>query len=302
MPAAPPKSPRKSKSSTTKRPPARSTPPRPTVSRPAVITAIIGTVVLALGAFVLSFASLTDLAIRAGIPSNLAWIWPLIVDGLIVVSTVAIVALAGHGRRALAYPWVLLIGGASVSIAANAMHAVLASDRSIPVVISALVASVPPVVLLAVTHLAVILIQRSAPPRARRAKARAQAAAAAAAQVVAAEPAKAPTPRRRTSRGQRAAASTAPAVHVAPEAPASPPVLEVDSAGPADVASVVTGSAPVVAAPEPVVTALVVEEPAAAEPVVLDTSAREDETPESIDDPDLAQEVSHNLVAAGVRG
>lgn len=75
-------------------------------------------------------------------------------------------ALAGHGRRALVYPWVLLFGGAGVSIAANAMHAVLASDRSISVVISALVASVPPVVLLAVTHLAVTLIQRSAPPRA----------------------------------------------------------------------------------------------------------------------------------------
>lgn len=148
--------------SPTSRQPGRAPAPPP-VSGKVVTTAILGTIILALGAFVLSFASLTDLAVRAGIPSSLGWIWPLIVDGLIVVSTVAIVALAGHGRRVLAYPWSLLAGGAGVSVAANASHAVLTSNASVPVVVSALVASVPPIVLLAVTHLAVILVQRAAP-------------------------------------------------------------------------------------------------------------------------------------------
>lgn len=145
----------------------------PAVSRRVVIASIIGTVVLATGAFVLSFASLTDLAVMAGINDSLAWIWPIIVDGLIVVATMSIVALASHGRRALWYPWALLAGGALVSVAANASHAILAANGVVPAVVSALVASVPPVVLLAVTHLSVELVQRSAAPvpRARRARA-----------------------------------------------------------------------------------------------------------------------------------
>lgn len=136
----------------------------PAVSRRVVSSSLGGTIVLAAGAFVLSFASLTDLAKLAGINATLAWIWPLIVDGLIVVSTMSIVALASHGRRALTYPWALLAGGALVSVAANATHAILAADGAVPVIVSALVASVPPVVLLAVTHLSVVLVQRSAEP------------------------------------------------------------------------------------------------------------------------------------------
>lgn len=142
----------------------------PAVSPRVVVSAIAGTVLLAAGAFVLSFASLTDLAVMAGISETLAWLWPLIVDGLIVVATMSIVALAAHGRQALWYPWALLAGGALVSVAANALHAILAADGVVPAVVSALVASVPPVVLLAVTHLSVELVQRSAEPtpKARR--------------------------------------------------------------------------------------------------------------------------------------
>lgn len=122
------------------------------------------TVVIAIGAFVLSFASLTDLAVRSGIDSTLAWIWPIIVDGLIVAATVAIVALNGHGRRAMVYPWTLLFFGAIVSTAANATHAILSVDRApdIPAVVAALVAAMPPVVLLLITHLTVHMFQKRA--------------------------------------------------------------------------------------------------------------------------------------------
>ena len=61
----------------------------------AVSTAVAGTVFIAVGAFWLSFTSLADLAARSGIGDGQAWAWPLIVDGVIVVSTVAVVALAG---------------------------------------------------------------------------------------------------------------------------------------------------------------------------------------------------------------
>ena len=132
------------------------------LSRPVVATGIAATVLIAAGAFVLSFAALTDLAVMAGISPALAWIWPVIVDGLIVAATVSIVALAGHDRRTMAYPWVLLLGGAVVSTAANAVHAILAADGAgVPAWVSAVVASMPPVVLLAVTHLSVVLVQKA---------------------------------------------------------------------------------------------------------------------------------------------
>lgn len=124
-------------------------------SRWAVMTAVAGTVFIAVGAFWLSFTSLADLARRSGIGAGQAWAWPLIVDGIIVVATVAVVALAG--TRASWYPWALLIGGASVSVTANAIHAVIAADSDVPGILAGAVAAVPPVVLLAITHLTVIL-------------------------------------------------------------------------------------------------------------------------------------------------
>ena len=127
----------------------------------AAMTAVAGTVFIAAGAFWLSFTSLADLAARSGIGSGQAWAWPLIVDGIIVVATVAVVALAG--QRSAWYPWALLVGGALVSVTANAIHAVVAADADVPRMLAASVAAVPPVVLLAITHLTVILTRTADP-------------------------------------------------------------------------------------------------------------------------------------------
>ena len=123
--------------------------------RVAVVTAVAGTVFIAAGAFWLSFTALADLARRSGVDAGQAWAWPLIVDGIIVVATVAVVALAG--QRSAWYPWLLLAAGALVSVTANAIHAVVAADADVPGVLAACVAAVPPLVLLAITHLTVIL-------------------------------------------------------------------------------------------------------------------------------------------------
>jgi hypothetical protein len=125
--------------------------------RLAVVTAVAGTVLIAAGAFWLSFTALADLARRSGVDAAQAWAWPVIVDGLIVVSTVAVVALAG--QRAAWYPWVLLGGGAVISVTANALHAIVAADADVPGVLAASVAAVPPLVLLASTHLTVVLVR-----------------------------------------------------------------------------------------------------------------------------------------------
>lgn len=119
-----------------------------TQHRLSQVVAVAGTTAICAAAFVLSFAALTDLAARSGV--TVPWLWPAIVDGLILVATVAVVAGAGR------YAWLLLLVGALVSVAGNVLHAGL-PDGPLPIWLRATVAAVPPVALVAVAHLAVVL-------------------------------------------------------------------------------------------------------------------------------------------------
>lgn len=56
--------------------------------------ALAMTALLALCAFVLSFDALQDLATRAGIRAELAWLWPIAVDASIAQCTVALLSLS----------------------------------------------------------------------------------------------------------------------------------------------------------------------------------------------------------------
>ncbi|QDH91707.1 hypothetical protein SEA_PHRAPPUCCINO_29 [Mycobacterium phage Phrappuccino] len=61
--------------------------------------ALVGTSLMALGALTLSFNALRDLAAKhAGYSSWTSWVWPLVIDLAIAVSTVALLAL-GSARR-----------------------------------------------------------------------------------------------------------------------------------------------------------------------------------------------------------
>lgn len=148
----------------------------PTLSRWVLGCAVVITVLIAIAAFILSFAALTDLARMSGIPAHLAWLWPLIVDGLIVAGTIATVAMSAHERRARAYPWAVLAGSALVSVSANAAHAVVNPAASaVPAVIAAAVASAAPIALLVVTHLTVVLTKRTTPKKPAQRSSKAQA-------------------------------------------------------------------------------------------------------------------------------
>jgi len=117
------------------------------------VVGVTGTVILGVGSFTLSFTALNRLAASAGISAGLAWIWPMIVDGLIIVATISVVALAG---RRTWYPWFLLVCAASLSVAANAVQAAITAT-AVPAWMAAGIAAVPPLMLLAVTHLTVLL-------------------------------------------------------------------------------------------------------------------------------------------------
>ncbi len=127
----------------------------------AAQVAVTGTIIIAVGAFWLSFIALTDLARRAGISGERAWIWAVIVDGVIVISTVAVFSLDGHGWRIVAYPWTLLALSAGVSVVANVVHSILQAPAEVPAVLAGAIAAVPPLTLLAATHLTVLLIRHA---------------------------------------------------------------------------------------------------------------------------------------------
>lgn len=96
-------------------------------------------------------------------PADLGWIWPLLIDGMIVESTLAVVALSQRGsRRSVWYAWFLLAVGALVSVGSNGAHAVISGYGWA----GAAAASVPPVVLLATTHLTVLLMAAPESPAA----------------------------------------------------------------------------------------------------------------------------------------
>ncbi|WP_433756428.1 DUF2637 domain-containing protein [Nocardia sp. CA-135398] len=119
-------------------------------------------------AFRLSFATLRDLAVLAHIPAKDAWLFPVIVDGTIVLATLGAVVLAKSPERRW-FTWVLMVG-AAVSVVGNSLHAV-AAGRELPWWASALVAAVAPISLLVDTHGLVVLFraaQRQSVPEAEQ--------------------------------------------------------------------------------------------------------------------------------------
>ncbi|OZE87876.1 hypothetical protein CH305_01615 [Rhodococcus sp. 15-649-2-2] len=133
----------------------------PAILQWALATAVALTVGIAGASFWLSFAVLRDLAVMAGIGPGEAWVIPTVLDGAIVSTTVTAIALSNHtdsrtikGRR---FVVTILRVAASASIAGNSYHAVL-SATVLPAVVSAGIATIAPIALLAMTEvLAVIL-------------------------------------------------------------------------------------------------------------------------------------------------
>lgn len=109
--------------------------------------------------FTLSFASLRDLAVASGILPELAFLWPLVVDGFIVVATAAAFRLKDKGPRVTWYPWAALIAFAAVSVAGNALHAADSSTRTVAVWVATVVSAVPAVALLVASHLLAVMAE-----------------------------------------------------------------------------------------------------------------------------------------------
>ena len=73
---------------------------------------------LAISAAILSFSGLQELSLKAGIAHSIAWLLPVVVDGMVLTGSLGVVSssLVGIGTW---YPWTLTILGVSASIAGN---------------------------------------------------------------------------------------------------------------------------------------------------------------------------------------
>ncbi len=120
-------------------------------------SAAIISIAVAAAAFRLSFTTLRDLGVLARIPADDAWLFPLIVDGTILLATAGVLASDEKSDRRF-FAWVLGIG-AAVSVAGNSIHAV-ASGHPLPGWAAAVVAAVAPISLLADTHGLALLFRR----------------------------------------------------------------------------------------------------------------------------------------------
>jgi len=98
-----------------------------------------GVVGLAVAGFAMSYQALHSLAVEQGVPATLAWMWPLVVDGFIVVASLSVVRAVADRRHA-AYPWLLVLAFSSISVAFNVVHAA-------PTLVARLVAAIPPAAL-----------------------------------------------------------------------------------------------------------------------------------------------------------
>jgi ribosomal protein S25 len=84
------------------------------ISRLSTITVIF----LAAAAAVLSFSGLRELSLNAGFSPQIAWILPIVLDGMVVTGSLGVVSssLVGVGTW---YPWLLTMIGVVASIAGN---------------------------------------------------------------------------------------------------------------------------------------------------------------------------------------
>jgi Protein of unknown function (DUF2637) len=88
-----------------------------------------GVLLLAAAAFTLSYDALHQLALDSRVRPALAWLWPVVIDGTIVVALLTVLAAKRAAARA-GYPWALAGLFSAASVAFNIAHAPTAPSPS----------------------------------------------------------------------------------------------------------------------------------------------------------------------------
>ena len=141
----------------------------PRVLTGALITGLAIAVIVGAASFKLSFSTLLDLAVMAGIHPGDAWVIPVALDGPILAAAVIRIALSQHtdaatqrGRRLVV---AVLTVSAILSIAGNAYHAVLTATV-LNAAVAAAIAALAPAMVLTMSEIVAVVLRA---PRRRRA-------------------------------------------------------------------------------------------------------------------------------------
>src|SRR5262245_28419482 len=101
----------------------RSGDPHPTLRLAALTAVIIGVILVAVAAFLLSYEGIHQIALQAGVSEALARLYPLMFDAMLIIVCAAALALRNAGWGAKCYVWVsrlLVVGAVAVG---DALHA-----------------------------------------------------------------------------------------------------------------------------------------------------------------------------------
>nr|WP_181715716.1 DUF2637 domain-containing protein [Cryobacterium sp.]QJS06162.1 hypothetical protein [Cryobacterium sp.] len=141
----------------------------PRVLTGALITGLAIAIIVGAASFKLSFSTLLDLAVMAGIHPADAWVIPVALDGPILAAAVIRIALSQHtdaatkrGRRLVV---AVLTVSAILSIAGNAYHAVLTATV-LNAAVAAAIAALAPAMVLTMSEIVAVVLRA---PRRRRA-------------------------------------------------------------------------------------------------------------------------------------
>lgn len=125
------------------------------------VVAVLLVVVVVLAAFILSFTILRDLAAQGGIPTEVAWLWPVIVDGTMTAATfVLFVQRSNAPQRRLNLPLGVLLVFGGASLIGNVTH-ILMEPTGLHWALAAFIGVVPPLGLILTVELLVTLLSRS---------------------------------------------------------------------------------------------------------------------------------------------
>src|SRR5262249_59279156 len=87
----------------------RSGDPHPTLRLAALTAVIIGVILVAVAAFLLSYEGIHQIALQAGVSEGLARLYPLMFDAMLVIVCAAALPLPSAGSAAKCYVWVSLL-------------------------------------------------------------------------------------------------------------------------------------------------------------------------------------------------
>src|SRR5262245_53457862 len=101
----------------------RSGDPHPTLRLAALTAVIIGVILVAVAAFLLSYEGVPQVALQAGVSEGLARLYPLMFDAMLVIVCAAALALRSAGWGAKCYVWVSLLLVVGAVAIGGALHA-----------------------------------------------------------------------------------------------------------------------------------------------------------------------------------